>query len=54
MNSTDAPYDTITIPDVPFERNKITTITGSLYNHNQHMIMTVNDEWNSETTDITI
>ena len=54
MNSTDAPYATITIPDVPFERNRITTITGSLYNHNQHMIMTVNDEWNSETTDITI
>ena len=54
MNSTDAPYATITIPEVPFERNKITTITGSLYNHNQHMIMTVNDEWNSETTDITI
>ena len=54
MNSTGAPYATITITDVPFERNKITTITGSLYNHNQHMIMTVNDEWNSETTDITI
>ena len=54
MNSTDAPYATITIPDVPFKRNKITTITGSLYNHQQHMIMTVNDEWNSETTDITI
>lgn len=54
MNSTGSPYATITIPDVPFERNKITTITGSLYNHNQRMIMTVNDEWNSETTDITI
>lgn len=54
MNSTDAPYATITITDVPFERNKITTITGSLYNHQQRMVMTVNDEWNSETTDITI
>lgn len=54
MNSTDAPYATITITDVPFERNKITTITGSLYNHNQRIIMTINDEWNSETTDITI
>lgn len=54
MNSTDAPYATITVPDVPFERNKITTITGSLYNHQQRMNMTVNDEWNSETTDITI
>ena len=54
MNSTDAPYATITVPEVPFERNKITTITGSLYNHNEHIIMTVNDEWNSETTDITI
>ena len=54
MNSTDAPYGTVTITDVPFERNKITTITGSLYNHNQRMTMTVNDEWNSETTDITI
>lgn len=54
MNSTDAPYATITVPEVPFERNKITTITGSLYNHQQRMTMTVNDEWNSETTDITI
>ena len=54
MNSTDAPYATITIPEVPFERNKITTITGSLYNHQEHIIMTVNDEWNSDTTDITI
>lgn len=54
MNSTDAPLATITISDVPFERNKITTITGSLYNHHQRMTMAVNDEWNSETTDITI
>ena len=54
MNRTGAPYATITIPDVPFERNKITTITGSLYSHQQRMVMTVNDEWNSETTDITI
>ena len=54
MNSTDAPYGTVTITDVPFERNKITNITGSLYNHNERMTMTVNDEWNSETTDITI
>lgn len=54
MNSTSTPYATITIPNVPFERNKITTITGSLYNHHQRMTMVVNDEWNSETTDITI
>lgn len=54
MNSTSTPYATITIPDVPLERNKITTITGSLYNHHQRVTMTVNDEWNSETTDITI
>ena len=39
MNSTGAPY---------------ATITGSLYSHQQRMVMTVNDEWNSETTDITI
>lgn len=54
MNSTSTPYATITIPDVPLERNKITTITGSLYSHHQRVTMTVNDEWNSETTDITI
>lgn len=54
MNSTSPPYATITIPDVPLERNKITTITGSLYSHHQRVTMTVNDEWNSETTDITI
>lgn len=54
MNSTSPPYATITIPDVPLERNKITTITGSLYSHHQRVTMTVNDEWNSETTDINI
>ena len=49
-----APYSTITVKDVPLERNKVTTITGPLYKHGQGFQMMVNDEWNSEGNDINI
>lgn len=48
------PYSIITVPDVPLERNKVTTITGSLYNHQQGFSIAVNDAWNSEGNDINI
>lgn len=49
-----APYSTITVENVPLERNKVTTITGPLYKHGQGFQMIVNDEWNSEGNDINI
>lgn len=48
------PYSTITVPDVPLERNKVTMITGPIYGHGQSVQLTVNDEWNSESHDINI
>ena len=48
------PYSTITVPGVPLERNKVTTITGSLYNHQQGFSIQVNDAWDSEGHDINI
>lgn len=49
-----APYSTVTVENVPLERNKVTTITGPLYKHGQGFQMMVNDEWNSEGNDIYI
>lgn len=49
-----APYSTITVPDVPFERNKVTNITGSFYNHQQGFTISLNDEWSAESNDINI
>lgn len=49
-----APYSTITVPDVPFARNKATTITGSFYKHQQGFRFEVNDKWDEAGTDINI
>lgn len=55
MGRTDgAPYSTITVPAVPFARNKATTITGSFYNHQQGFRFEVNDKWDEAGTDISI
>ena len=48
------PYSTITVPGVTLERNKVTTITGPIYGHNQFFQVTVNDAWDSEGHDINI
>ncbi len=52
--TTGKPYSCITVKDVPIERNKITTITGSFYNHQQGFAVSLNDAWSSETNDIRI
>lgn len=55
MNRTEGtPYSTITVPSVPLERNKVTTITGSIYGHEQGFQVSVKDTWNSEGHDINI
>lgn len=48
------PYSTITVPGVTLERNKVTTITGPIYGHNQGFQVTVNDAWSESTNDIVI
>lgn len=41
----DKPYAAFTIPDVCLQRNRITTISGSYYDHEEGFFLTVNDEW---------
>ena len=48
------PYSTITVPDVPLERNKVTMISGPIYGHGQSFQLAVNDAWDSEGHDINI
>lgn len=48
------PYSTITVPDVPLERNRVTTVTGSIYGHEQGFQVSVNDAWSETTNDINI
>lgn len=44
----DVPYSTITVPDVHLQRNCITTIAGSLYNHQAAFSLSLKDGWNEE------
>lgn len=48
------PYSTITVPSVPLERNKVTTISGPLYGHKQGFQAIVKDTWSETTNDIVI
>ena len=53
-SKTGKPYSTITVPNVKFERNKTTTITGSFYNHQQGFSISINDAWSETGYDINI
>lgn len=53
-SKTGKPYSTITVPNVRFERNKTTTITGSFYNHQQRFSISINDAWSETGYDISI
>lgn len=54
-NRTDGkPYSTITVPSVLLERNKVTTITGSMYGHEFGVQLSVKDAWSVTTNDIVI
>lgn len=48
------PYSTITVPSVSLERNKVTTISGPLYGHEQGFQVNVNDTWDNDGHDINI
>lgn len=48
----DKPYAVFTIPDVCLQRNRITTISGSYYDHEEGFFLTVNDEWDEEQNNV--
>lgn len=48
----DKPYAAFTIPDVRLQRNRITTISGSYYDHEEGFFLTVNDEWDEEQNNV--
>lgn len=48
----DKPYAAFTIPDVCLQRNRITTISGSYYDHEEGFFLTVNDEWDEEQNNV--
>lgn len=52
--TTGTPFAQFTLPAVPLTRNKVTTISGSFYNHQQGFQMTCNDTWDTEGTNINI
>lgn len=47
-------YTAVTVTDVPLERNKVTTITGTLYGHTRSMAIQVADAWSADGHDINI
>lgn len=48
----DKPYAAFTIPDVCLQRNRITTISGSYYDHEEGFFLTVNDAWEEEQNNV--
>ena len=47
-------YASITVPNFPFARNKVTTISGTFYNHQQGFSVALNDTWDAEGNTINI
>lgn len=54
MNRKDSsePYASFTLTDVCLQRNHITTISGSYYDHQAGFSLTVNDSWNEEQNNV--
>nr|DAK84859.1 MAG TPA: hypothetical protein [Caudoviricetes sp.] len=50
----DKPYSTFTVPDVQFERNKITTIKGQYFNHQSGVTFSLKTEWNKKGIEVYI
>lgn len=47
-------YTPVSVAAVPLERNKVTTITGTIYGHTRGLSIKVNDAWSTETHDISL
>jgi len=50
--ATDTPYPAVTVPGVKLQRNHITTITGSLSNHQSALAISVDDGWSDEENEV--
>lgn len=47
-------YEPVTLSSVPFERNKVTTISGGLFGHSASAAVSVADAWSTDTHDINL
>ena len=50
----DKPYSKFTVQNVPFERNKVTTIKGKYYNHQSGVTFSLKAEWDKNGNDVEI
>ncbi len=50
----DKPYSKFTVQNVPFERNKVTTIRGKYYNHQSGVSFSLKAEWDKNGNEIEI
>lgn len=50
----DKPYSQFTVQNVPFERNKVTTIKGKYYNHQSGVTFSLKAEWDKNGNEIDI
>lgn len=50
----DKPYSKFTVQNVPFERNKVTTIKGKYYNHQSGVTFSLKAEWDKNGNEINI
>ncbi len=50
----DKPYSKFTVQNVPFERNKVTTIRGKYYNHQSGVSFSLKAEWDKNGNDVEI
>lgn len=50
----DKPYSKFTVQNVPFERNKVTTIKGKYYNHQSGVSFSLKAEWDKNGNEVNI
>lgn len=50
----DKPYSKFTVQNVPFERNKVTTIKGKYYNHQSGVTFSLKVEWDKNGNEVNI
>lgn len=50
----DKPYSKFTVQNVPFERNKVTTIKGKYYNHQSGVTFSLKAEWDKNGNEVNI
>ncbi len=53
-STTGTSYPSVSVPTVPLERNKMTTITGTFYGHQQGFSISLRDTWDEAGHDINL